>query len=495
MKSLLSFLILLVGCTAFSPNVEKAIEIALVGGIVMDPETGLDSVCNVGISGETIVAITKNPIKAKKSIDVDGFVVAPGFIDLHAHGQDLISNRLQVADGVTTALEMELGVYPVAEWISSREGKSLINFGATVGHLGARIKLMHGIDIGQNATLSAEESKELEKKQDYAYKEASSEQIDNILALLDKGLSEGGLGVGLGITYTPAASVTEIFKIFKLASKKGAPVFVHVRDVGPELALAGFQEVLSNATATGASAHIVHINSSAKENAPVVLEMLRGARLRGVDVTTETYPYTASCTWIESAVFNSWEGLTDKDYSKLQWPPTGERLTAETFKAYRRKGGWVIVHGNRSERMNRWLISQPDIMIASDGIPFLYGPTHPRGAGTFARILGRYSRDQQVLGLMKALERMTLLPARRLENFAPLFKKKGRVQVGSDADIVVFDPLTVLDKATYEKADVPSQGIVHVLVGGIFVMKNGHLIEGVFPGKALRSTSSGRPWD
>ena len=136
----------------------------------MDPETGLDSVCNVGISGETIVAITKDPIKAKKSIDVDGFVVAPGFIDLHAHGQDLISNRLQVADGVTTALEMELGVYPVAEWISSREGKSLINFGATVGHLGARIKLMHGIDIGQNATLSAEESKELEKKQDYAYK-------------------------------------------------------------------------------------------------------------------------------------------------------------------------------------------------------------------------------------------------------------------------------------------------------------------------------------
>ncbi len=453
----------------------------------MDPESGLDAIRNVGITAGTVVAITDQPVDADETVDVAGMVVAPGFIDLHAHGQDPVSNRLQAADGVTTALEMELGVYPVGEWMASREGKAVIHFGATVGHLGARIKLMHGIDIGHNATLPAEESKALERKRDYAYKEASPEQIDRVLELLEQGLAEGGLGLGLGITYTPAASATEIFKVFQLAAERGAPVFVHVRGTGSGPALGGFQEVISNAAASGAALHIVHMNSSANERARIALEMIRGARSQGVDLTTETYPYTAGCTWIESAVFDSWEGLTDEKYQQLQWPPTGERLSADTFRKYREQGGWVILHGNRSEEINEWLLSQPDLIIASDGIPFLYGPTHPRGAGTFSRVLGRYSRDRNALGLMQALSKMTLLPARRLENFAPLFRKKGRVQVGADADLTVFDPGTVVDRSSYEKADVPSRGIEHVLVAGTFVVRDTKLVEGVFPGQALRA--------
>ena len=491
MRFLLFFLCLpfiLCGCSVPEATAPEHVEMALVGGRVMDPESGLDAVRNVGISNGTIVAITDQSIDADETVDVAGLVVAPGFIDLHAHGQDPVSNRLQAADGVTTALEMELGVYPVGDWLASREGKAVIHFGATVGHLGARVKLMHGIDIGHNPTLPAEENKALERKRDYAYKEASPEQIERLIQLLDHGLDEGALGLGLGITYTPAASTTEIFRAFQLAAGRGAPVFVHVRGTGSGPALGGFQEVISNAAASGAALHIVHMNSSANERAPVVLEMIRGARSRGVDLTTETYPYTAGCTWIESAVFDSWEDVSDEKYRLLQWPPTGERLTGETFRKYREQGGWVILHGNRSEKTNEWLLSQPDVMIASDGIPFLYGPTHPRGAGTFSRVLGRYRRDQNSLGLMQALEKMTLQPARRLENFAPVFKKKGRVRVGADADLTVFDPLTVLDRSTYEKADVPAQGMAHVLVAGTFVVRDAKLVKGAYPGQALRGS-------
>ena len=246
-----------------------------------------------------------------------------------------------------------------------------------------------------------------------------------------------------------------------------------------------FKRFLADATVTGASLHIVHMNSTAGESAKTVLEMIRGVRERGVDVTTEAYPYTAGSTKIESALFDSWEGRTDEDYQRLQWPPTGERLTAESFERYRKQGGWVIIHG-RDEETNEWIVAQPDVMVASDGIPFEHGPAHPRGAGTFSRVLGHYVRERKVLSLMDALRKMTLLPAQRLEAVAPVMKKKGRVQVGADADLTVFDPATVIDRATYNEGNVPSAGIIHVLVEGTLVMKDTSIQDGVFPGQAIR---------
>jgi dihydroorotase len=243
--------------------------------------------------------------------------------------------------------------------------------------------------------------------------------------------------------------------------------------------------VIANAAATGAALHIVHMNSTAGERAEEALAMIRGARDRGVDVTTESYPYTASASLIESPLFDGWLDRPREAYGTLQWVATGERLTPETFERYRRQGGWVIMHG-RSEEINEWIVSQPDVLAASDGIPFSEGRAHPRGAGTFARILGHYVRERGALTLVDALRKMTLLPAQRIEAIVPDMARKGRVQVGSDADLTIFNPAHVSDRATYAAPDQYSAGIEHVLVAGTFVVRDGALVEGVQPGRPLR---------
>ena len=492
--SCMSFLLLGLGALGLSACTETPppeFDLVILDGRVMDPETGLDAVRNVGIDAGQIVTITEEGLVGNETIDAAGLVVAPGFIDLHAHGQDPVSNRLQALDGVTTALELEIGVYPVGEWLASREGTAPIHYGAAVGHWPARVKLIDGVDVGHFPTLTAEETLRMDQG-NYAYEVLSEEQIDALGQLMETGLQEGGLGFGFGITYTPGASRTEVFRLFELAERLGVAAYVHVRADNSDGLLGPFQEVIALAASTGASLHIVHMNSSSNEEAQIALEMIRGAVSRGLDITTESYPYTAGSTLIESALFDPWEGLTDEEYQLLQWPPTGERLTAESFNRYREQGGWVIIHG-REEDTNEWIVAQPDVIVASDGIPFLYGPAHPRGAGTFARVLGYYSREREALSLMDALGKMTIQPARRLEAVAPAMHGKGRVQEGADADLTLFDPDLIIDRATYTDGDVPSEGIVHVLVGGTAVVRDGQFVEGVFPGQAIVGQVSSAP--
>ena len=459
-------------------------ELVILGGRVMDPETGLDAVRHVAIAGGRIVAITEGAIEGRDTIDAVGLVVAPGFIDLHAHGQDSVSARLQARDGVTTALELEIGVYPVAEWIASRQGRALVHYGATVSHPGARVKLLTGEDVGHPVTAPPNERSAFGDETVYAPIE--DEQIVELTRLIDRGLDEGGLGIGFGITYTPGASRTEIYRTFQLAAARGAPAYVHLRGENSGGTLGAFQEVIANAAATGAPLHIVHMNSSADEMARTTLELIRGARERGVDVTTESYPYTASSTRIESALFDAWEDSTDEAYARLQWSGTPERLDAARFRRYREQGGWVVIHG-RNEETNEWIVAQPDVIVASDGIPYLYEAVHPRGAGTFARVLGHYVRERGALSLMDALSKMTIQPARRVETFSPMMARKGRVQVGSDADLTLFDPDTIIDRATYADPDAPSEGVRHVLVDGTAVVRDGEIVEGTYPGRAIRS--------
>ena len=201
----------------------------------------------------------------------------------------------------------------------------------------------------------------------------------------------------------------------------------------------------------------------------------------GVDVTTEVYPYTAASTSLESAIFDEgWQERLQISYGDLQWQDTGERLTEETFRSYREEGGVVIIHMMRPEWIEMGLQAS-HVMVASDGMPYAPG-AHPRGAGTFARFLGRYVRDEGALSLMDGLRKVTLMPAQRLETTSPQMKRKGRIQIGSDADITIFDPARIIDTATFEDDLSYSIGVEFVMVNGTLVVRDGENVEGVRPG-------------
>jgi dihydroorotase len=253
--------------------------------------------------------------------------------------------------------------------------------------------------------------------------------------------------------------------------------------------------VIAAAAATGAPLHVVHISSMGLKYTPQLIEMVAGAQKRGLDVTTECYPYTAASTELESALFDEgWRERMGITYEDLQWSATGERLTAETFAKYRKQGGLVVIFAIPNEAA-RAAVANPIVMIASDGVRYTGPKIHPRGQGTFSRVLGHYVREEKALDLMTALRKMTLMPAQRLERHAPVFLDKGRIRVGADADITVFDPDRIIDKATYEEPLRYSEGIQFVLVNGTPVVNDGKLVEGVFPGRAARApiSSSTRP--
>jgi N-acyl-D-aspartate/D-glutamate deacylase len=452
-------------------------DVVIASGRVMDPESGLDGVRNIGIRSGRIAVISAGPLEGKQTIEARGLIVAPGFIDLHQHGQDAENYAVKAADGVTTALELEVGVADVDGWYGEREGKALINFGASAGHIPVRMAVMH--DPGG-----------LLPSGDAAHKVATAAEMEEISALLEKGLKRGALSVGLGPAYTEAATNQEILDVFRVAAKYHASCHVHLRGSIQPMAgnFSGFEEVVAAAAMTGAPLHIVHIQSTGGPNVTGELQMIADARSHGMDVTTESYPYTMGMTSIQAALFDHKEEEPATYYSSLLWPATGEHLTKESFLRYRKQGGMVIVPGNTPENVHAAVVS-PLTIIASDGY-LLKGQGHPRTAGTYALVLGRYVREEKALDLMTALKKMTLMPAQRLEKRAPMFKDKGRIRVGADADVTVFDANRVIDKATYEKPFEHSAGMQFVLVNGVPVIKDGQLVDGVFPGRAARAPVS-----
>jgi dihydroorotase len=205
-------------------------------------------------------------------------------------------------------------------------------------------------------------------------------------------------------------------------------------------------------------------------------------------VTTELYPYTAASTYLQSALFEpGWQDRFGIGFKDVQWAATGERLTEETFARYRARGGFVVIHMIPEEAL-RAALTHPDVMVGSDGVPLTNGGGHPRGVGTYARVLGRYVREEKLLDLMTALRKITLMPAARLEPFVPAMRRKGRIAVGMDADLTVFDPARIIDHATYENPAQFSTGIRHVIVNGTFVVRDEQLVANVAPGRPIRRT-------
>lgn len=457
---------------AFSQNYD----LVIAGGRVLDPETGLDAVRNVGIAQGKIVRISADPLDGKRVISARGLVVAPGFIDLHQHAQELLSQRLKAMDGVTTALEMEIGKPDVAAFLESKQGRSLINYGTAASHVAAR-SLAFGAPMPESGLLP--------KSGAATDQPASPEQIEAMKARLRHELDAGGLAIGMGIQYTPGATRWEVIEMFRLAAERDVPVYTHIRSSGtrePGSGIESISEVIGAAAVSGASLHIVHINSSCGSQALDCLTLVAGARARGLDVTTEAYPYEAGMTAINSALFNpGWQDKFGITYHDLMLPDTGERLTKERFEELHNASEphMVIMFTNRLEIVDSVFLN-PLVMVASDGLE-----GHPRNAGTFGRILARYVRSQGTLTLIDAVRRMSLMPAQVLERSTPAARAKGRLQEGADADVVVFDLQTIGDRSTYQSPMEPSVGVKYLLVGGVLVVDGGSLVEGVLPGKAL----------
>jgi dihydroorotase len=480
--------VMVVALAACRSGGSRPYDLVIRNGRVMDPESGLDQVRDVGVSGGRVAAIAEGPFAAKDTIDATGLVVAPGFIDIHSHSVPADGQRWQVRDGVTTALELEEGGYPVAEWLSALEGKSLINFGVSAGHIPARIAIIAGAKTVAEERAVREQGEGGEPPP-WSHHPATADQLTAILRAVESGLDAGGLGIGFELNEEPGTSRQEVLALFELAKRKSVPIYAHLRSMGVDPvtgSMAGAQEVLADAVASGASTHFVHLGSSTGIFARPIVGMIEAARARGLDVTGEVYPYTAASTGIQTGFFDGdWRSRMGIGFGDVEWPPTGERLTEKTFPQFRKQGGAVIIHVMKEANVD-YLVGRPGIIIASDAMPLVDGRGHPRGIGTFARVLGRYVREKKALALMEAIRKMTLLPAERVRGAAPVMARKGRIKVGGDADLTVFDPATVVDRATFAEPAQASAGIPFVVVNGTVVVRRGELVPGVAPGRAIK---------
>ncbi|HTN81891.1 MAG TPA: amidohydrolase family protein [Acidimicrobiales bacterium] len=484
-------------------------DLVLRGGRVVDPESGFDRVSDVGIDGDAVTAIGDH-LDGATTVDVSGLVVAPGFIDLHSHAQTLPGRRLQVCDGVTTALDLEAGRAPV-ELAYAREAArgSPINYGFSASWAAARMHVLAEmpLDGGTAAIFGGLVGTEWQQA-------ATAVQLTQIFDQISADLADGAIGIGVLMGYTPGVDPAEYLALAELAASAAVPTFTHSRDIvelAPETLIDGAEEVVRAAGTTGAHMHYCHINSTSGRHIDRVLALVGRCQAEGSRITTEAYPYGSGSTAI-GAAFLAPERLRERfrDTTSITYLRTGERIADdERLRELRSTdpGGLVIAEFlDDSEPSDAALLRRslefPDAIVASDGMPPLWTDTtamdiaawplppevvtHPRTAGTFGRAL----RLWRVEGapLMEALRRATVLPAQVLEGAVPAMRRKGRLRAGMNADLVVFDHARVTDQATYAASTRPSSGISHVLVNGTFVVRDGDLVRDARPGRPVRAS-------
>jgi len=451
---------------------QELYDVVILGGRVMDPETGRDEIANVGILDDRIQAITTDDIRGRRTIDASGQIVAPGFIDILASMRlDKAAHEFKVGDGVTTVLGMHGGPLDVAEYRRSHAAVGpLVNYAATVSHS----ELREAVGATDR------------------YAPATAEQIEAMRPLAVQALRDGAVGIGFGINYTPGASYEEIFALFEVAAAEGVPCHLHARykgNVFPLTMSLATMEVISIAAATGAQAQLAHLISSTVGSAPLSIALIEGAAARGVDVGFDFHVWTRNQTRLQSALFDEgWqERFGGASYSDVYVADTQERLTEARFFELRAQPEILSVQTEfiPEEEMIMGLRS-PLGIVSSDGGGLVDGRGPPRSVGPFGRFLGRFVRKLEVIDWMEGIGKITLLPAQRLENSVPGMARKGRLQIGMDADVTVFDPATVQERATYAKPAQMSAGISYVIVNGMLVLDDGEIVEGAEPGEWLR---------
>ncbi|WP_394149798.1 amidohydrolase family protein [Vibrio maritimus] len=495
------------------PNQKGPYDIVIKGGRVVDPETQLDTIANVGIIGEKIAAISEHALEGAKVIDAAGLIIAPGFVDLHAHGQQLPASRAQAFDGVTTQLEMESGLLPISKFYDdvAAEGRP-INYGASVGWAFARV-------VAKEKNVPAPTGKLTWFQQAFSFSNwqnsiATPEELKHILDQVEQGLKEGGLGIGINAGYAPGYGHKEYYELAKLAKRYEVPTYTHVRYANmtePKSSFEAYQELISLAATTDAHMHICHLNSTSIADIDICADMLQDAIERGLPITTEAYPYAAGSTAVGAEVFRGddwlerW-GVPSASYMELNGNPLSQ-AKIDDLQA-NNPGQLIVMHFLKPDdlpedrrKLNRSVLF-PNACIATDGMPwsdskgrFIEGDVwplpkdafaHPRSIGSYARFIKEYVNVHKDISLTEALARTSLNACRIIENAVPQMKQKGRIQVGKDADIVVFDLEKIADKATYTDPVQLSEGFSHVIVNGKQVIENGEMDLTMMAGKPIR---------
>jgi len=452
-------------------SVQGTYDLVILGGHVMDPETGRDEVANVGILGDQIAVITSEVIEGTQTIDAAGHIVSPGFIDiLSSIRAERKAHEDRAADGVTTAIGLHGGPLDVEGYVQRQEAaRPIVNYAATVDHR-----------VVREAAGATDR-----------YLAALPEHIPVMKELAREAIRAGAVGVGFGLNYSPGASYEETFAMFEVAGEEGGMVALHARykgNVFPLTMSLATMEVIAMAAATGAQAQLIHLISSTVGSAPLSIALIEGAQARGVDLGFDFHVWTRNQTSLQSALYDEgWQPrFGGADYTDVYVASTQERLTEERFYELRAQPGALSVQAEFIPEEEILMgIRSPLGIITSDGGGLVDGTGHPRSVGTFARFLGRYIRDQEVLSWMEGIKRITLLPAQRLEKAMPLMEQKGRLQEGMDADITIFDPASVQERATYADPDQRSAGILFVIVNGVVVMEGGVAAEDAAPGRWL----------
>ena len=481
----------------------------LRGGRVIDPESGFDAVADVAIGGGQVTQVGPGLAAAPAEVDAAGLVVTAGFVDLHSHVNDLAGLRLQALDGVTTALELEAGASPVAAAYRAvaAQGRP-VNYGFAASWAQARMTEVGGFAPDGNL------AQVLGRLGHPGWQRpATPGQLTALLSRLADDLADGALGIGLLLGYAPAVDPAEYLRVAGLAAEAGGPTFTHARDLiemVPGAVIDGAEEIVRAAGQTGAHMHYCHVNSTSLRHIDRVLGLVARAQAAGSRISTEAYPYGSGMTAI-GAAFLAPERLGERGLrpSSLTYAPTGERVASEARLRELRQadpGGLAIIEQlNEDDPADRALLMRsltfPGAVVASDAMPLTWhgpaeplawppGPTamtHPRTAGTFGRAMRMLTHGEHALSLAQALSKCSLEPARLLEEHVPAMRRKGRLRPGADADLVLFDPATLTDRATYADSTRPSAGIRHVLVNGAFVVRDGSIVPDARPGRPVRA--------
>lgn len=478
-------------------------DVVLKGGLAMDPESGLQAVRDIGIRDGRIAAISEAPLLGARVIDVRGRVVAPGFIDLHSHAQNLLGSRVQAFDGVTTAMENEVGQLPVAgAYERAARGGRAINYGFSSSWALARAIVLGGATPDGTAEAIPQA---LEKGHVATTTRASAAQTRAILELVTRGLDDGAVGIGLALGYMPGASEEEVFEISRLAASRRVPVFVHMRSTVGDFAAT--QEVIANAAATGAQWHIMHVYWDSLEQR----DLLEAVRAQGGRVTPETKGWFHGATYL-GATFLAPDVLKASGQKPDSIIYYGRRVGSyEELAALRASDPRAFIinldpvtdetdAGLREETARR--LRTPGWVLASDAMPWTQAPTryipeqtwplpegawsHPRSAATYTRIIEAYVQTWKLVGVMDVLRAGSLAPAQELETSTPQFRNKGRLKVGADADLIVFAPDRVKVRATLERPAALSTGMDYVLVNGEVLIDAGRLDPSAMPGRPIR---------